>query len=403
VKVLSVVVGVGARAGGIAPFVGGSAHELARLGSEVTVVGTDLALAPWGVLRRQRRISPDEWHPSLRDIDTRLFPARFPRRMAYSPTLGRAIRRIASDFDLVHIHNLWQFPQFTAYRAAREAGLPYVVSPHGALAPFLRRRGRLRKRLMSALWQDEMLSQARLIHLTTETERELIGDVAAQVPRAVVPCGVNVGEFATLPSPDVFRRRRLAGYDGELILFLGRITQKKGLDRLIRAFAEVRRVRPCRLAVVGPDDEGLLPSLRAIARELGLLDHIHFLDPVYGEERLAALSSADVWALPSHAENFGIAVVEAMAAGCAVLTTPEVDISSEIRAANAGVIADGKPREFAEALTRLLADEAARRDVGRRASAFARRYDWTAVGPELLQMYRRAAGSSQEAALSSAR
>jgi glycosyltransferase involved in cell wall biosynthesis len=402
VRVLSVVVGVGARTGGIAPFVGGSADELAKLGAEVTVLGTDLALAPWGVLRRQRRIRRDEWHPSLGQIDTRLFPARFPRRMAYSPALARAIRRIASEFDLVHIHNLWQFPQFTAYRAAREAGVPYVVSPHGALDPFLRRRGRTRKRVTSALWQDEMLREARLIHVTSEAERTSISDVAAGVPRAVVPCGLRVEEFANLPPPDAFRQARLGGYDGPLVLFLGRITQKKGLDILLRAFASVLRGRESRLAIVGPDDEGILPKLRNIASELGLTEAVDFLGPVYGEQRLAALSSADVWALPSHAENFGVAVVEAMAAGCTVLTTPEVNISPEIRAANAGVIAEGKPREFGEALARLLADDATRRDLGRRASVFARRYDWSAVGPELLQMYGYASGSSEEAALSSA-
>jgi glycosyltransferase involved in cell wall biosynthesis len=390
IEVLSVVVGVGARSGGVAPVVGGGARELERLGSRTTVVGTDLALAPWGLLQRQRRIRPEEWHPSLNGTDTRLFPARFPRRLAFSPALGRAVRSMASSFDVVHIHNLWQYPQYAAFRAARRARVPYIVSLHGGLDPYLRERGRGRKRLMSSLWQDEMLAGARLIHVTTEAERELTADVAPEVPRAVVPCGLYVHEFATPPPPDRFRRAHLGGYEGPLVLFLGRITQKKGLDVLIRAFGRVRRERPCRLAVVGPDDEGILPSLRAIVAELGLDDDVDFLDPLYGEERLAALASADVWALSSHAENFGIAVVEAMAAGCAVVATPGVNVSPEIAAAGAGVIAAAEPEPFGAELARLLADDRERERLCGRARDFARGYDWSTVGPRLLEMYRAA-------------
>jgi glycosyltransferase involved in cell wall biosynthesis len=390
VKVLSVTVGVGARSGGVAPVVGGSARELERLGSGMTVLATDLALAPWGLLQRQQRIRPEEWHPSLTGTDTRLFPARFPRRLAYSPALGRAVRSLAAGFDVVHIHNLWQYPQYAGYRAAQRAGVPHIVSLHGGLDPYLRERGRIRKRLMSSLWQDAMLAGARLIHVTTEAERELTADVAPEVPRAVVPCGLYVEEFATPPPPDRFRRSHLGGYDGPLILFLGRITRKKGLDVLIRAFARVRRERRCRLAVVGPDDEGILPSLRALAGELGLEDDVGFLDPVYGEDRLAALASADVWALSSHAENFGIAVVEAMAAGCAVVTTPEVNVTPEIAAAGAGMISEAEPEPFAAALSQLLADDRERERLRGRARKFARGYDWSAVGPRLLEMYREA-------------
>jgi glycosyltransferase involved in cell wall biosynthesis len=390
-RALSVVVGVGARSGGVAPVVGGSARALEELGSSVTILATDLALAPWGLAQRQRRIGSDEWHPSLIGTDTRLFPARFPRRLAYSPALGRAARELAPEFDLVHIHNLWQYPQYAAYRAARAAGTPYIVSFHGAFDPYLRVRGRARKRLMRSLWQDAMLAGADLIHVTSEAERALTADVAPEVPRAVVPNGLDVEEFASLPPRDAFRRRRLGGYDGPLVLFLSRITQKKGLDVLIRAFGQARRAKECRLAVVGPDDEGILPKLHALVAELGLRGDVDFLEPVYGEERLAALASADVWALSSHAENFGIAVVEAMAAGCAVLTSPGVNISPEIAAAEAGVIADAEPEVFGQALAGLLADDAAREELRRRAPVFASRYDWDAVGPRILDMYEQVA------------
>lgn len=393
-RILQILVGAGARAGGPPAFVGGAALELERLGDEIDVLATDLALAPWGwVQPRQGRIEIGELHPTLARAGVELFPARFPRRLAFSPALRAALSDRVASANVVHIHNLWQYPQYAAYQSCLRHGIPYVVSTHGAFDPYLRQGGRVRKRVMSALWQNEMLSRAATIHVTTEAERGLIADVAPEAPRSIVPCGLDVNEFAKarLPSAETFRHRRLAGYDGQLLLFLGRITRKKGLDVLLRAFALLKGGRECRLAIVGPDDEGILPSLLRLRADLGLEADVDFLDPVYGEERLAALSSADVWVLSSHAENFGIAVVEAMAAGCAVAISPAVNIAPEIAAADAGVVAEAHPVRFAEAVAAILDHGEHRERLRQAAPRFAARYDWSIVGPQLREMYRGAA------------
>jgi glycosyltransferase involved in cell wall biosynthesis len=240
-----------------------------------------------------------------------------------------------------------------------------------------------------------MLEGASLIHVTTDAERELIADVAPGVPRAVVPCGIYVDQFAAAPPTDGFRRR-LGGYEGLLIVFLGRITAKKGVDVLIRAVDRARAEVDCRLAVIGPDDEGILPGLRRLTADLGLEDTVDFVAPVYGQERLAALASADVWALSSHTENFGIAVVEAMAAGCAVAISPGVNIAPDVAAAGAGAVAEATPEAFGEALTRLLSDEPGRADLRERAMGFAARYDWSVVAPQLRDMYSRVCASDTD-------
>ena len=241
---LSILVGGATRTGGPAAFVGESATELRSHGASVRILATDLALAPWGWLQRQRRVTAGELHPALASGDLRIFPARFPRRLGYSPALARALRQEVGGSDVVHIHNLWQFPQYAAYRAALAAGVPYLVSPHGALDPYLRRRGRGRKRLTMALWQDEMLRRAAAIHVTTTAEARLIADVDPDVPREVVPCGVHVARFTSPPPAEEFRRRHLDGYEGPLILFLGRITEKKGVSFVGR----VRQRAPARLS-----------------------------------------------------------------------------------------------------------------------------------------------------------
>ena len=390
-KVLAVLVGTAVRTGGPPAFVGQSGVELERAGEEMVVLSTDLALAPTGWVQLQRRVASGERHPSLQEGNVRVFPARFPRRLAFSPALYRAALALAPGSDVVHLHNLWQFPQYAGYRAARSAGVPYIVSPHGALDPFLRRHGRVRKGASMLLYQEELLRRAALIHVTTDAEAELIADVAPEVPRAVVPCGVYVEEFRDLPPGDEFRRKHLRGYDGRIIVFLGRITYKKGVDVLLRAFAHARRTCECRLVIVGPDDEGLRHGLQRLAEELGIGAQIDFVGPLYGEDRRAVLSSADVWALPSYTENFGIAVIEALAAGCAVCISPEVNVAADVAAADAGVVADLAPEAFGDALAALLADDARRARLRRAAREFAGRYDWSVVTPRLLDMYRRAA------------
>lgn len=387
-RVLHVLAAGGARTGGPPAFVGGAALELERLGVEVEVVATDLALAPWGwVQRGQRPIEPDEVHPALACARLELFPARFPRRFAYSPALAAALNERVARADLVHIHNLWQYPQYAAYRRCLMEGVPYIVSPHGGFDPYLRQRGRIRKQITTALWQRRMLEGAALLHVTTADERNLTADIAPGVVRSVVPCGLYTEEFARLPEADGFRRRRLGGYGGPLLLFLGRITQKKGLDVLLRAFALVQRGRTLRLAIVGPDDEGLLPGLERLRAELDLEAKVDFLAPIYGEERLAALASADVWVLSSHAENFGIAVVEAMAASRPVVVSSAVNLAPQIEAAGAGVVAEARPDRFAEALAGVLDDPGRRERLRQAAPRFAARFDWSVVAPQLHEMY----------------
>lgn len=387
-RVLAVLVGATTRTGGPPAFVGGAARELARLGHEMPVLSTDLAMAPHGLWqRRQRAAGPDEIHPDLAAVDLAVARARPPRRLAHAPGLRRALAREAAKADVVHIHNLWLYPQFAAFRAARAAGVPYVVSPHGSLDHYLRATGRMRKRLTSMAWQDRMLEGAALLHVTTRTEYEAVAGVAPHVPRTIVPCGVHTEAFAALPRRELFRDRHLDGYDGPVVTFLGRVTFKKGLDVLIRAFALARRDRDCRLAIVGPDDEGLMPALTALVRELGLGRDVAFPGPLYGQERLEALAGTDLWAMSSHTENFGIAVIEAMAAGCTVIVSPGVAISDEIGRAGAGVVADATPEVFGAALRRLLCSDEDRLRMRRLAIELAARYDWHVVGPQLVDAY----------------
>jgi glycosyltransferase involved in cell wall biosynthesis len=146
------------------------------------------------------------------------------------------------------------------------------------------------------------------------------------------------------------------------------------------------------LVLAGPDDEDLAPSLRALSRQLGIDARVRFTGMLRGDDKLGALAAAGVWALPSHTENFGVAVVEAMAAGLPVVISPQVNIARDVAAADAGIACKRTPEAFAAHIGALLDDETKRRALGESARAFARRYDWSRVAPQLADMYAQVAG-----------
>src|SRR5204863_2726065 len=142
------------------------------------------------------------------------------------------------------------------------ASVPYLVSPHGSLDPWHRNQRRCRKAAAGRLFLDRMLASAAALHFTTEDEARLAAEVVPDVRHAVVPVGIDVGAFARLPPDDEFRSRYIAGSRGPVVLNIGRLSEKKGHDVLIEAFALAAGHLPdARLVLVGPDDEGLRAGL----------------------------------------------------------------------------------------------------------------------------------------------
>jgi glycosyltransferase involved in cell wall biosynthesis len=386
-KVLHVIPSLSVRTGGPPVAVVESALALRDIGVASTIVATDMAGS--ASAGNRGRIAPEGLPGGAAALDVRLFPARPPGRLAFSPALYTALRRSVREYDLVHVHSLFLFPQFAAYRAARAAGVPYIVSPRGALDPHLRRQRTFVKALATAAWQRRFIEQAALLHLTSDEEARQVDGLAPSVRRAIVPNGVRWNDYSRLPSPELFRRKHLQGGDAAVVLFLGRIAKKKGIDMLIRAFAIARPRLGDKtwLVIAGPDDERLTPSLRALAVREGVAQRTSFAGMLTGDAKLEALAAADVWALPSRGENFGNAVVEAMAASRAVVVSPEVNIAPEIAAAGAGIVSPRRVDALADQLEALLRDSARRAALGAKARAFSAQYDWGRVAPRLASMY----------------
>lgn len=386
-RVLHVIPGLALRTGGPAVAVVESALALRALGAETAIVATDLAAAA-SAADGAGRVRRDELPPGADQLDVTLVPARRPHRLAFAPRLPAVLRRRVAEADVVHVHSLFLFPQLAAYRAARAAGVPYIVSPSGALDPQLRGRSRVAKALAGALWQDRMLQQAAALHFKTDDEAALTADLGLRAPAIVVPNGIRWEAFQGVASGRAFRERYLAGSDAPLVLNHGRLSHKKNLDVLVRGFAAARaRVPDAQLVLAGPDDEGLRPALEALAREADIADATRFVGLLARDELLPALAAADAWALPSRTENFATAAVEALAAGAAVVLSPAVNIAADVEREGAGVVCAAEPDALGRELASLLLDADRRACLSARARAFARRFDWSHVAPRWLQMY----------------
>lgn len=386
-RILHVLPLITARAGGPVAFAAEGAEALADIGVSSRIFATDLGEVPSAGGRR--RVSEHELPANSDRLDLQLFPVRPPGRLAYSPAMRRALTEQVEAFDLVHIHSLWLYPQFAAFQAARRAGVPYIVSPHGALDPYLRRHGRGRKFVTDLLWQTRMLERADLLHITTAEEGELIADIAPGVPRSTVPVGVWTDRLRQVGDGERFRATYLNGHRGDVVLFLGRLTYKKGIDVLVQAFGQAG-ASGALLVVAGPDDEQLKPELERLAHAAGVADRVIFPGPLYRQERADAFAAATVWALSSYTENFGVAVMEALAAGIPTIVSTEVNLAPAMDNAGAGVVAPAEPEAFGVALRELLGDGARRERLRQAGRAFADQYDWSVVGPGLAAMYERA-------------
>ncbi|MBV8199898.1 MAG: glycosyltransferase, partial [Acidobacteria bacterium] len=305
------------RHGGPVAAVHGLCKALAARGHQVTVFTTDVHGAGTLDVPRAAPVSVD-------GVTVWYFPVTAPRRLYRSPGMSAALAGPAlAGCDLVHLHSVFLWPTAAAARAAERAGVPYVVAPRGMLVgDLLRRRGRVRKRLWIRLVERRTLARAAGLHATSALEAQELGRLDLPLPPIhVVGNGVEAELWEPAREADLSPAVRAALARRPLLLFLGRVSWKKELDRLLGALAEVPGAT---LAIAGNDEEGYRADLDRLAAAAGVTDRVLYLGPVHGADKAGLLHGSDVLVLPSYSENFGNVVLEAMAAGLPVVLTPEV-------------------------------------------------------------------------------
>ncbi len=219
---------------------------------------------------------------------------------------------------------------------------------------------------------------------------ELVRPLRLKIRGVVVPLGVNANAFRISGMSDRFRSKWRITPNKNIILFLGRINFKKGLDLLVRAFSQISKGREdLHLVLAGPDDEGYGAKVRHWLVREGALSKTTFTGIVAGSDKLDILAAAQLFVLPSYTENFGLAVVEAMAAGLPVVISNRVNIWHEIFEAHAGVVVNCDAEELAGAMERLLLNPVDAKEMGERARRLVKeRFTWERVAPLMIELYR---------------
>lgn len=312
----------------------------------------------------------------LDGVKVNYFATGAGRRLFRSPAMGRALAQRIASFDVVHIHYMWVWPTTAAARAARKAGVPYVIAPRGMLVrSLIEGKSRLIKTLWIALFDRANINHAAAVHVTTANEGRQLAELDFHPARVEV-----IGNGVDLDAAPA----RATG-QGDYGLYLGRLSWEKGLDRLIPALAYAPGVK---LVIAGDGDPSYRASLDALAAEHGVADRLSFVGHVGDAEKWGLIADARFLVLPSYSENFGVSVAEAMSAGCPVIVAPEVGLADVVAESGAGLVVDGEPRGLGEAMAELYADASRRAAMSDAALAAAEReFRWDSIAAQSERLY----------------
>lgn len=385
-RVLHVIPAVAPRYGGPSRVVLGMCRALNERGIDTVIATTDAD--------GEGRLAVQLDTPvSFNGISTVFFRRQWSERFKYSRSMATWLDRHVREFDAVHIHAVFSHVCLTAARASRRHGVPYIVRPLGSLDPWSLRQRRLAKWLLLRMSVARTLRGAAFVHYTSDEERRL-AEAGLRIGRgAVVPLGID---------PELLDEAHSeAGRKAPYVLALGRVHEKKGLELLIDAFLDVahrHELQRWRLVIAGDGEPRYIAGLRMRAARNEGRERVVFSGWLHGPARLAALRGADLVASPSYQENFGLSIVEALACRVPVLVSPHVNLAAEIEAAGAGWIVPLEHAALVASLRDAMRDGDERMRRGRAGRALVcRRFTWSAVGEQLLAMYRAATEQSMMA------
>lgn len=365
----------------LSPVSGGPSRTVPALCGALAKNGTDVTL-----------FSPQIWDSEL-TIDSAqepyevvLFPAK-DGSLAGARQINKAIQARASDFDLIHIHSLWNFTVTWAAAAARKAKIPYVLTPMGMLSEACLRQHRYAlKRAYAGTFDRETVEGAARLHFLNEDELRSSQNGWFRNPEHfLAPNGIDLNEKSIRPGSF---RERFPELDGRrIMLFLGRLHSIKGLDLQLEALERLKPKYPDLIwLLIGPD-EGEWRRLDSLIKKMGLAANVKWIGPVMGEDRFSALRDADVVLQTSLYECQSMTVNEAMAVGVPLVVTDSINYS-EVQTSGAGYVVCREPTELANAVDAILRapDKSEEmRIAGRRFAA--QQLSWSKIAGEVKANY----------------
>jgi glycosyltransferase involved in cell wall biosynthesis len=304
----------------------------------------------------------------------------------------RYCRARLKNFDVVHIFGLYDLLGPAVAAACRARQLPYVIEPIGMFVPIVRNLPM--KWMYHFVFGRSLFEGAEAVVATSEQEAAELA--SGGIPREKIVMRRNGVEApANFPERGVFRAAQGISQQAKLILFLGRLSEKKSPDLLLQAFAALPAQLEgtnLHLVIAGPDESGMRARLEQMAGQLGVAQRVHFCGPLYGEAKWAAYRDADVFVLPSQNENFGNSAAEAVAAGTPVVVTRQCGIAP-LLADVAGLVVAHDATPLSQSLFRVLSDRELHARLAAGCSVIASKLGWEEPIRHLEELYKKLAVS----------
>ncbi len=381
-KVLHVIPSVGPLRGGPSFVIRTMSEGLAAYGCHIDVATTDD--------NGPERLPVPLEHPVLENGVTYWYFRRQTHFYTISWPLSRWLGKNVANYDLLHIHALFSFSVASAAYWANHYRVPYVVRPLGTLNRWgMENRRPYLKQASLRLIDGRVLSEAAAVHYTSQEEQEEGAAVAPALKPVIIPNPVDF-RFDRDQLPGGWLKSRYPQIAGKkIVLFLSRVHPKKGIDLLLASFARLRAQVPnVALVLGGNGEEGFVQQLRRQIHVLKIEADVVWAGFLEGDAKKAAMAEADVFVLPSYSENFGVAVVEAMASGLPVIVSDQVGIHREISSAGAGLVVPCQEEPLANAILQVLGNDSLRSTLAQNGIALAKTFSVEVVTEQLIHLYR---------------
>jgi len=383
-KVLHVIPSISPLRGGPSQAVLGMVSSLRQQGIDAEIAttndhGPDLLDVPVNQLSQHE------------GIPVRFFPRFSPkisamREFAFSRTFSSWLWQNITDYDLVHVHAIFSYPSTAAMTAARLQGVPYIARPLGQLCNWSLQQSKHKKQIYLNLLERNNLHHSCAIHFTSEQEQQEAAQQGFTTPHFILPHGLTQLP-PMLEARSLLRRQLGLVGDEPIILFMSRLHPKKGLDSLIPALGQLQGQR-FHLVIAGNGTPEYEAEVDRLVQAAGLAQRTHRLGFVNGKLKELLLQGSDLFALTSHSENFGIALLEALAAGLPVVTTPGVALASLVQRSQLGWVVPQEPLAIASTVRQGLQNPSLLRAMGDRARQIVHdTYSWQAIAMQLTTHY----------------
>lgn len=296
------------------------------------------------------------------------FPLSFPKKWFYSRSMHKTLKKTIKQFDCVHETSIFLSPSTLVSHIAIKNKIPYIISPRGSLMMEPLKKGKWKKMLYLSAFEKNNLKNAFAIHFTSSLEEKEYYLQKFPIKKSIlIPNGFDFQSFSNKVPKGLFRKKYNIPESDSVLLLLSRISWKKGFDTLIPAFAHIHKNFPnSHLVIAGGDGEGYKKTIEEfIMKEKGIKEKIIFTGMLTGDDRISAYQDADIFVLPSYAENFANSILEAAYFALPIITTPEVGLAEIIKKNEAGIITEKNIEKFSEAISFLLKNKKKSIDMGK--------------------------------------